>query len=179
MIIDKNTIVNTPYADIINSLNVLGYVNDEKTHDNIDFVGFIQAASANLDYYELQIILENKHSAILEFSQDTFFKAIRNVLGNSDEATPKLKCSVDGIGSKFYLFTEPWSNVCANYYIIQASYGSEAVEILIDVFESDFIDDELDIVDSESSDDLLYNNNGNAVNIDNVYFAGSITFLSE
>lgn len=180
MTINQNTIITTPYAKIINSLNVFKLMSDSEKCNNIDFLEFVQMHAATINYSELKIILENKHSAILDFSQRVFINAIKDItnLTYIDAFMLETKNSFDNVSPKFYFFVNPWSNVCATYYIIQASHSNEAIEELIDVFESDFSVDEINVLETDN-DELTYNNNGTVVNIDNVQCLGSVTFQSE
>lgn len=69
----------------------------------------------------------------------------------------------------FYIFVNPWSNACANWYVIRASKGSEALQDLITCFEDDFI-----VENGDQNEDTLLNDNGNHVNTDSLRLIGCI-----
>jgi len=86
---------------------------------------------------------------------------------NSDHTMTYLnsaKIDLNNSGNAFYLFALPWSNSCANYYLIRANNENQALGYLLDSFPSDF---------SISGEDLeemnyIYNSEGIPCNIDNL-----------
>lgn len=63
------------------------------------------------------------------------------------------------------------------YYIMRADSATNAYQLLTCEFENDFILEESDIVDNNDDDYLVINENGNAINTDNLMFLGSVSFV--
>ena len=77
----------------------------------------------------------------------------------------KAKVDLSNYGNAYYLFALPWSNACANYYLIRANNENQAIEYLLEsCFFSDFSIDDEDLED----DNYIYNSEGIPCNIDNL-----------
>jgi hypothetical protein len=98
-------------------------------------------------------------------------QALGRIIGQDDCETifRNSKMSFRGSNS-FYIFANPWSNACCNYYIIREDSYSEAIEELVTTFESAFLIENQD----ETDQDTLYNDNGEPVNIDYLVYLGEI-----
>jgi len=163
--------------DIINayygSCNLTAeYLNDYSSEAiNLFIASFIDDNRNDYDLtgeLEIRDILENPDS-ILNNCANEFYSALAYIIGDSERAEWLIK------NASYHL--EPWGTfyIFANAdiacsYIIRADNESEAINELITRFEQAFIIDEEDI-----TEDTLYNDNGEPVNIDYLVLLGVIT----
>lgn len=161
------------FCDVINS--------HDKTTVNNDVAEFIKEGveAEQLDIDEIASILDNP-DWIVEKASERFRESLaealqpkhdvgfwRDALERADNVIANAKSWFDAWGN-FYVFAEPWSNACTRYYIIRSDSEPEALEELITRFEEDFISD-----DEDENDDQMRNDNGTAVNVDNVQLLAS------
>lgn len=76
----------------------------------------------------------------------------------------KAKIDLSNHGSAYFLFALPWSNACANYYLIRANNENQAIEHLLDGFTSDFSISGKDLEDNN----YIYNTEDIPCNIDDL-----------
>lgn len=70
----------------------------------------------------------------------------------------------------FYVFANPWSNACTDWFIIRAENESESYNILTTEFEQNFI-----IEEEDANEDNMRNDNGNPVCTDYLVLVGCIS----
>ena len=172
--IGRSTLINAYFG----GSNLLAdYLNGYSSDGTNEFIGEFIDTHWGKPYmqeypYTASELIENPN-VIIEGASMAFFYALGNVLGQdvSDCETifRNFKMSFKGNNS-FYIFANPWSNACCNYYIIRADCFQEAYSDLIATFESDFIiEDQEDV-----KEDTIYNDNGEPVNIDYLVFLDEI-----
>lgn len=170
--IDKYTLVNAYFG----SCNIAAdYLNDYSSEGINTFVGEFIDSNWNKPYMR-----EYPHSAseligapdlIVSEAANDFVSALGQVLGQSDCETifKNSTKSFKGYNS-FYIYANPWSNSCCTYYIIREDSSAEALNELVAQFEADFMIEEQEDV----TENTLYNDNGEPVNIDNLVYLGEI-----
>lgn len=170
--IDKHTLINAYFG----GSNLLAdYLNDYSSEGINSFIGeFIDTHwgkpyMQEYSYTASEII--NEPDLIIQGTSVEFLQALGRIIGQDDCETifRNSKMSFKGDNS-FYIYANPWSNSCCNYYIIRADSFQEAYSDLIDTFENDFIIENPEDV----LEDAIYNDNGEPVNIDNLMFLGEI-----
>lgn len=140
---------------------------------------FIKENCGALDVQDIADILENSDWLVKQAANE-FAGALAGILnpekdgaGYSGYLTEAgriigaCKSSFDAWGT-YYVFNEPWSNACSNWYIIRADSLESAYADMLAKFEDDFKCDE-----SESEE---LNDNGTPVNSENVRLFGSFKF---
>ena len=92
---------------------------------------------------------------------------------NSEHVMRNAKYDLASGYAKFYVYAEPFGNNSTLFWIISADDESEALQTLICSFEDDFIITDTNFADKDCNE-VLCNDNGNAVEIDNLQYIGMI-----
>jgi hypothetical protein len=166
------------YAELLNDFSSIGI--------NSDVAEFLKDNIEHIDTDDITNILENPDWIIRQAS-DCFLDALANVLNPNDDAVPNwrkyrddadsvikhVKSYFDAWGN-YYVFVNPRSNACADYYIIRTDSESSAYSELLNRFENDFKIDDEDI-----TEDTETNDNDTAINTDNLRLIGAFKFEKE
>ena len=130
-----------------------------------------------MDVPDITELIANPDQLILSASE-AFYDAIgmiicpNGTIEDKERLINSAKIKFESSGD-YYVYANPWSNACCDYYIIRADSDTDAYQLLACEFEKDFIIEESDIV---KDDYLVTNENGKAINIDNLMFLGSVSF---
>ena len=188
----KNTTIKTPFAAILKDISfdvlekanlnchllVASYIDDYTEYSRNEFIAeFLQENASKMDIPDITELIANPDQLILSASE-AFYDAIGMIIcpNGSIEDKERLinsaKIKFESSGD-YYVYANPWSNVCCDYYIMRANSATDADQLLTCEFEKDFIVEESDIV---KDDYLVINENGNPINTDNLMFLGVVSF---
>lgn len=170
--ISKGTLVNSYFGG---SNITAEYLNDYSQEGINTFVGEFIDEHWNkphmVEYpHDASEIIENP-DLIIQDTANGFVYALGQLIDCPDCETifKNSKKSFKGYKS-FHIFAVQWSNACCKYYIIREDSFQEAYMELITEFEANFIIENQE----EITEDTLYNDNGEPVNIDNLVYLGEI-----
>lgn len=174
--IDKHTLVNAYFG----GCNIAAdYLNDYSQEGINTFVGEFISSNWSKPYmreypYSAYELIESP-DLIVQYAANGFVYALGQLINCQDCETifKNSKKSFKGYKS-FHVFAVQWSNACCTYYIIREDSFGEAYAELVAEFEADFIIENQE----EVTEDTLYNDNGEPINIDNLTYMGEIK-LSE
>lgn len=174
--INKHTLVDAYFGG---SNLTAEYLNDYSQDGVNTFIGdFIEdhwnkPHMVEYPYYASEII--NNPDLIVQDVSKGFVSALGRLINCQDCETifRNSKKSFKGNYS-FHIFAEQWSNACCTYYIIREDSFGEAYDELVAEFEADFLIENQE----EVTEDTLYNDNGEPINIDSLVYMGEIK-LSE
>jgi hypothetical protein len=158
--VEPNLDINTPTVKLQDYLP--SYDSQEQKHWIANYL-HIHANSMSTSI--ILDILENKYTLV----QNAIERLVLSFCGGPDRdyiktCLNKAKIDLSNYGKAYYLFVLPWSNACANYYLIRANNENQAIEYLLDGFASDFSIDGEDLEEM----DYIYNSEGIPCNIDNL-----------
>lgn len=172
--IGESTLVNAYFGG---SNLTADYINEYSTNAVDGFLGdWIENNVNKNDLGDLSVsdILTNP-DYLIQYAAGEFVSSFSWLFGcgvdgaDSENVFRNCKKYFDAWG-KFYLFARPFSNACTEYWLIRADSESSAYECLIAEFEKDFVVDENDAGENHSE----FNDNGTAVNTDNLVLIGRI-----
>lgn len=165
--------------DIINALSgscnlTATYLNDYSSRGINEFVAeFLHDNANKLDVLDIECILENPDH-IIQSAASVFLDCLSAICtGYYNEAHNIIKSNTwfDSVGEQYFVYANPWSNACTDYFLIRATNESEAMNELLTRFESKFL------TDLDDSVEQTFNDNGNPVDIDNLVIVGSFEFV--
>lgn len=135
--------INTPSVKLQDYLT--GYDSQEQ---NQWIANYLQNHASSISTSLILDILEDRDTLV----QNAIERLVLGFCDGSDSDYTmtylnKAKIDLSNHGNTYYLFALPWSNACANYYLIRANNEYQAMEQLLDGFTSDFSISDEDLED--------------------------------